>query len=98
MFIQRYLYLLVPVYNCCFVHSYNNNANFLRFDSNVVNCNEIPPSYEIQAEKVKVKVKNILFQQDHSIVCINQKHQHSLVKKRPHKRENPAKNGQPRYK
>ena len=48
-------------------------------------------------KKVK-KVKNILFQQDHNIVCINQKHQHSLVKKRLHKRENPAEDGQPRYK
>src|SRR6218665_2075368 len=46
--------------------------------------------------QVKSQVKNILFQQDHNIVCINQKHQHSLVKKRLHKRENPAKDGQPR--
>ena len=47
---------------------------------------------------VKSQVKNILFQHDHSIVYINQIHQHSLVKKRLHKRENPTKNGQPRYK
>ena len=48
----------------------------------------------IEGSYSQVKVKNILFQQNHNIVCIIQKHQNSLVEKRLHKRENPAKNGQ----
>jgi len=41
----------------------------------------------IRVDQIKLfqnQVKNILFQQDHSIICINQNHQHSLVKKRVH--------------
>ncbi len=84
----------VPSWLCC---TENSSACSRSYSNNTWPTDYTKVQFQSKS-KVKVKVKNILFQQDHNIVCINQKHQHSLVKKRLHKRENPAKDGQPRYK
>src|SRR6218665_709918 len=103
MYISRKLYSLLLTYITYYRPSHTrflHTMQLTKLFSDLCSFNRLYPDINTFKVKSKVKVKFKIFYSNKTtvIVCINQKHQHSLVQKRLHKRENPAKNGQPRYK